>query len=155
MDRLVQPLLGPLLEQADLVGAGLEQHADPVGVVVHGEVGQPGAGVGVHHDLVAAVDVDDDVLTGHGVLVVVLVVLVKDGRDLLAWINIQQLSPIPFLLLENSINPTFFTTSKFQTKILGFLEERIIIFMLLRFLEHTYIYFKKIIRQSCIFAKLK
>ena len=124
MDRLVQPLLGPLLEQADLVGAGLEQHADPVGVVVHGEVGQPGAGVGVHHDLVAAVDVDDDVLTGHGVLVVVLVVLVKDGRDLLAWINIQQLSPIPFLLLENSINPTFFTTSKFRTKNLRVLRRK-------------------------------
>ena len=124
MDRLVQPLLGPLLEQADLVGAGLEQHADPVGVVVHGEVGQPGAGVSVHHDLVAAVDVDDDVLTGHGVLVVVLVVLVKDGRDLLAWINIQQLSPIPFLLLENSINPTFFTTSKFRTKNLRVLRRK-------------------------------
>ena len=124
MDRLVQPLLGPLLEQADLVGAGLEQHADPVGVVVHGEVGQPGAGVGVHHDLVAAVDVDDDVLTGHGVLVVVLVVLVKDGRDLLAWINIQKLSPIPFLLLENSINPTFFTTSKFRTKNLRVLRRK-------------------------------
>ena len=124
MDRLVQPLLGPLLEQADLVGAGLEQHADPVGVVVHGEVGQPGAGVGVHHDLVAAVDVDDDVLTGHGVLVVVLVVLVKDGRDLLAWINIQKLSPIPFSLLENSINPTFFTTSKFRTKNLRVLRRK-------------------------------
>ena len=124
MDRLVQPLLGPLLEQADLVGAGLEQHADPVGVVVHGEVGQPGAGVGVHHDLVAAVDVDDDVLTGPGVLVVVLVVLVKDGRDLLAWINIQKLSPIPFSLLENSINPTFFTTSKFRTKNLGVLRRK-------------------------------
>ena len=95
-----------------------------MGVVVHGEVGQPGAGVGVHHDLVAAVDVDDDVLTGHGVLVVVLVVLVKDGRDLLAWINIQKLSPIPFSLLENSINPTFFTTSKFRTKNLGVLRRK-------------------------------
>ena len=64
--------------------AGLEQKTDPVGVVVHGEVGEPGTGVGVHNDLVAPLDVQDDVLTGHGVLVVVLVVLVKDGGDLLA-----------------------------------------------------------------------
>ena len=52
-------------------------------VVVHGEVRQPGPGVRVHNDLIAAVDVDDDVLAGHTVLVVVLVVLVEDGCDLL------------------------------------------------------------------------
>jgi hypothetical protein len=83
VNRLDDALLSPLLKQADLVSAGLEEHAHPVGVVVHGEVSQPGAGVGVHHNLVAAVDVDDDVLAGHGVLVVVLVVLVKDGGNLL------------------------------------------------------------------------
>ena len=55
-----------------------------MGVVVHGEVGQPGAGVGVHHDLVSPLHVHDDVLAGHAVLVVVLVVLVEDGGDLLA-----------------------------------------------------------------------
>ena len=54
-----------------------------MGVVVHGEVGEPGAGVGVHHDLVSALHVDDDVLPSHRVLVVVLVVLVEDGGDLL------------------------------------------------------------------------
>ena len=68
---------------AHLLLAGLQQESDPVGVVVHGEVGQPGAGVGVHHDLVPALHIDDDVLPGHRVLVVVLVVLVEDGGDLL------------------------------------------------------------------------
>ena len=68
---------------ADLLLAGFEQKADPVRVVVHGEVSQPGAGVGVHHDLVPALHVQDDVLPSHRVLVVVLVVLVKDGGDLL------------------------------------------------------------------------
>ena len=68
---------------AHLLLAGLQQESDPVGVVVHGEVGQPGAGVGVHHDLVPALHIDDDVLPGHRVLVVVLVVLVEDGRHLL------------------------------------------------------------------------
>ena len=52
-------------------------------VVVHGEVGQPGAGVGVDHDLVPADAVNHDALSGHRVLVVVLVVLVEDGRHLL------------------------------------------------------------------------
>ena len=66
-----------------LLLAGLEQESNPVGVVVHGEVGEPGAGVGVHHDLVSALHVDDDVLPSHRVLVVVLVVLVEDGGDLL------------------------------------------------------------------------
>lgn len=84
VDRLGDALLGLLLEQTDLVRVGLEQHAHPVGVVVHGEVCEPGAGVGVHHDLVPAVHVDDDVLAGHRVLVVVLVVLVEDRGDLLA-----------------------------------------------------------------------
>ena len=53
-------------------------------VVVHGEVSQPGAGVGVDHDLVPADAVDHDALPGHRVLVVVLVVLVEDGGNLLA-----------------------------------------------------------------------
>ena len=55
-----------------------------MGVVVHGEVRQPGPGVGVHHHLVPLHGVDDDGLAGHAVLVVVLVVLVEDGGDLLA-----------------------------------------------------------------------
>ena len=54
-----------------------------MGVVVHGEVCQPGAGVGVHHHLVPLHAVHDDGLAGHAVLVVVLVVLVEDGGDLL------------------------------------------------------------------------
>ena len=66
-----------------LLLAGLQQESNPVGVVVHGEVGQPGAGVGVNHDLVSALHVNDDVLSGHGVLVVVLMVLVEDGGNLL------------------------------------------------------------------------
>ena len=74
-----------------------------MGVVVHGEVGEPGAGVGIHHDLVSAVDVDDNVLAGHAVLVVVLVVLVEDGGNLLTWAifpNIKNtdclITPVPF-----------------------------------------------------------
>merc|ERR1711934_38056 len=76
-------LLGLLPHLVELLLAGLQQESNPVGVVVHGEVGQPGAGVGVNHDLVSALNIDDDVLAGHGVLVVVLVVLVEDGGDLL------------------------------------------------------------------------
>ena len=52
-------------------------------VVVHGEVSQPGAGVGVNHNLISTLNIDDDVLPSHRVLVVVLVVLVEDGGDLL------------------------------------------------------------------------
>ena len=70
--RLGDALLNLLPQQLGLVVVGLEQQADPVGVVVHGEVGQPGAGVGVHNNLVTALHVDDNGLAGHGVLVVVL-----------------------------------------------------------------------------------
>ena len=66
-----------------LVLIGLEQDAHPVRVVVHGEVSEPGAGVRVDHDLVPADAVDHNALAGHRVLVVVLVVLVEDGRHLL------------------------------------------------------------------------
>merc|ERR1712077_152502 len=76
-------LLGLLPHQVDLLLAGLKEKSNPVGVVVHGEVGEPGAGVSVNHDLVSALHVDDDVLPGHRVLVVVLVVLVEDGGNLL------------------------------------------------------------------------
>merc|ERR1711934_77073 len=76
-------LLSLLPHLVELLLAGLQQESNPVGVVVHGEVGQPGAGVGVNHDLVSALNIDDDVLAGHRVLVVVLVVLVEDGGDLL------------------------------------------------------------------------
>merc|ERR1712020_180425 len=76
-------LLGLLPHQVDLLLAGLKEKSNPVGVVVHGEVGEPGAGVSVNHDLVSALHVDDDVLPGHGVLVVVLMVLVEDGGNLL------------------------------------------------------------------------
>merc|ERR1711934_1161186 len=76
-------LLSLLPHLVELLLAGLQQESNPVGVVVHGEVGQPGAGVGVNHDLVSALNVNDDVLSGHGVLVVVLMVLVEDGGNLL------------------------------------------------------------------------
>ena len=66
-----------------LILIGLEQDAHPVRVVVHGEVCEPGAGVRVDHDLVPADAVDHDALASHRVLVVVLVVLVEDGRHLL------------------------------------------------------------------------
>ena len=66
-----------------LLHVRLEQKTNPVSVVVHGEVSEPGAGVGVHHDLVSSLHVQDDVLSSHGVLVVVLVVLVEDGGNLL------------------------------------------------------------------------
>ena len=39
--------IGCLLESVNLVFGGLQQEPDPVGLVVHGEVSQPGAGVGV------------------------------------------------------------------------------------------------------------
>ena len=63
--------------------AGLQKKTNPVGVVVHGEVRQPGAGVGIDNNLISSLDVQDDVLASHGVLVVILVVLVKDGGNLL------------------------------------------------------------------------
>ena len=66
-----------------LLHVRLEQETNPVSVVVHGEVSEPGAGVGVHHHLVPLHAVDDDGLASHAVLVVVLVVLVEDGGDLL------------------------------------------------------------------------
>ena len=43
-----------------------------MGVVVHGEVGKPGAGVGVHHHLVPPHAVDNNGLTRHRVLVIIL-----------------------------------------------------------------------------------
>ena len=54
-----------------------------MGVVVHGEVCQPGARVGVDHDLVSLETVDDNALAGHRVLVVVFVVLIKDRSHFL------------------------------------------------------------------------
>merc|ERR1711951_107250 len=77
-------LLSLLPHLVELLLAGLEQESNPVGVVVHGEVGEPGASVGANHDLVSALHIDDDVLPGHRVLVVVLVVLVEDGGNLFA-----------------------------------------------------------------------
>ena len=73
-----------MIECSHLHHVRFEEESHPVGVVVHGEVRQPGAGVGVHHDLVTSLHVHDDVLASHAVLVVVLVVLVEDGGDLLA-----------------------------------------------------------------------
>jgi len=77
-------LLSLLPHCVELLLAGLQQESNPVGVVVHGEVGQPGAGVGVHADLVALLQAQQDGGAGHGVLVVVLVVLVEDGGNLIA-----------------------------------------------------------------------
>merc|ERR1719189_1791269 len=77
-------LIRLLLQLLSLLLAGFEQEADPVRVVVHGEVRQPGAGVGVHHNLVPALHVQDNVLSGHAVLVVILMVLVENGGDLLS-----------------------------------------------------------------------
>merc|ERR1712209_83194 len=85
-------LLCLLPHQVELLLAGLEEESNPVGVVVHGEVRKPGAGVSVNHDLVSALHVDDDVLPGHRVLVVVLVVLVEDRGDLLTILADRQQS---------------------------------------------------------------
>merc|ERR1719445_3045560 len=63
----------------DLLLAGLEQESNPVGVVVHREVSQPGTSVGIHNNLISSLHIHDDVLAGHAVLVVVLMVLVEDG----------------------------------------------------------------------------
>merc|ERR1719225_197129 len=46
--------------------------ANQVSVVVHGEVSQPGAGVGVNHNLISTLNIDDDVLPSHRVLLVVM-----------------------------------------------------------------------------------
>ena len=48
---LALPLHRLLLHLLHLLLVGLQQEADPVRVVVHREVGQPRASVGVHHDL--------------------------------------------------------------------------------------------------------
>ena len=68
------------LESGNLVLGGLEEEPDPVGVVVHGEVCEPSAGVSVDDDLVALLEVDDDGGACHRVLVVVLVVLQRLKR---------------------------------------------------------------------------
>jgi len=86
-NRLLNTLLNLFPHESGFLGARLKEDANPVGVVVHGEVGQPCAGVGVHNDLVAAVDVDDDVLSGHAVLVVVLMVLIEDRGNFLAVLS--------------------------------------------------------------------
>merc|ERR1712228_191849 len=49
----------------------LEQQPHPVCVVVHREVCQPGPGVRVDDNLISLLDITDDVLSCHGVLVVV------------------------------------------------------------------------------------
>ena len=48
---VLHALLGGLLEPEDLLLRGLEQESDPVGVVVHREVSDPGAGVSVDNNL--------------------------------------------------------------------------------------------------------
>jgi len=55
-----------------------------VGVVVHGEVSQPGSSVGVDNNLISSLHIHDDVLSGHAVLVVILMVLVEDGCNFLS-----------------------------------------------------------------------
>merc|ERR1719342_1526359 len=41
-----------------------------MGVVVHGEVSQPGTSVGIHNNLISSLHIHDDVLACHAVLVV-------------------------------------------------------------------------------------
>merc|ERR1719427_958118 len=65
----------------DLLLAGLQQKTNPVGVVVHGEVSQPSTSVGIDNNLISSLDIHDDVLACHAVLVVVLMVLVEDGGN--------------------------------------------------------------------------
>merc|ERR1711963_278189 len=48
------------------------------------KVSQPSSSVCVDNDLIASLHIEDDVLTGHTVLMVVLVVLVEDGSNLLS-----------------------------------------------------------------------
>merc|ERR1712037_791088 len=83
-------LIGFLLELLSLLLAGLEKESNPVGVVVHGEVREPGAGVGVHHNLVAPLHVQNDVLASHGVLVV----------SLWFWSKMEAISSPFFLMLS-------------------------------------------------------
>merc|ERR1719427_910142 len=61
--------------------AGLQQKTNPVCVVVHGEVSQPSTSVGIDNNLISSLDIHDDVLACHAVLVVVLMVLVEDGGN--------------------------------------------------------------------------
>merc|ERR1719427_1347666 len=62
----------------NLLLAGLQQKSNPVGVVVHGEVSQPGTSVGIDNNLISSLDIHDDVVACHAVFVVVLMVLVED-----------------------------------------------------------------------------
>ena len=55
-----------------------------MGVVIHGEVGQPGTGVSVYAHLIALFQVEQNSVAGHGILVVVLVVLVENGGHFFA-----------------------------------------------------------------------
>ena len=62
--------------------AWLEEETNPVGVVVHGEVSQPGASVGVHADFIALFEVEQDGGSSHGVLMIIFMILIKNGSNL-------------------------------------------------------------------------
>ena len=55
-----------------------------MGVVIHGEIGQPGTGVSVNAHLIALLQVEQNGVAGHGILVVVLMVLIENGSDFFA-----------------------------------------------------------------------
>merc|ERR1719430_292084 len=80
-DRFLDSLLDLFSHEVGLSLAGLQQKSNPVGVVVHGEVSQPGTSVGINNNLISSLDIHDDVLACHAVLVVVLMVLVEDGGN--------------------------------------------------------------------------
>ena len=59
-DRFLDSLLDLFSHEVGLSLVGLEQEADPVGVVVHGEVSQPGASVGVYNNLVSSLNLSQN-----------------------------------------------------------------------------------------------
>ena len=52
--------------------AYLEKKSDPVGVVIHCEVCEPGSSIGVNNDLITTFQGDENVCSGHRVFMVIL-----------------------------------------------------------------------------------
>ena len=51
----------------------LEKKSDPVGVVIHCEVCEPGSSIGVNNDLITAFQGDENVCSSHRVFMVILI----------------------------------------------------------------------------------
>ena len=51
----------------------LEKKSDPVGVVIHGKVCEPGSSIGINNNLITAFQGDENVCSSHRVFMVILI----------------------------------------------------------------------------------